>query len=367
MTTNGVPQLEQNIARCRVILSLAAIAAVYIDPAEPLLSRWIPLVSGAFAMDFRLAAVMLAHITYSVTVYLVLRQGWVAPRDVVRRTVWIDVLFGAAIGILTEGVPSPAYPFFAFAVLAAGLRARLRQAMAVTAASVVVYEVLILISTGGGAEVYIMRPVYLAITGYLVGYLGQQWLDAQDEMRQFEIVEQRHRIARDLHDNFSQALAGINLRLESCRLKLDADPAVNVLADLVELQDSVRREYDELRAFTRSLAGLEVTPVSEDGETVPRFSLRAEVVGSADLVDHVLQIVREGIANVRRHARAQHANIDIRTDPNEVRVSIEDDGVGFQGDVPPWSIASRAREFGGRIDIVAAGAGARLLITVPHA
>ena len=300
------------------------------------------------------------------TVYLVLRQGWVAPRDVVRRTVWIDVLFGAAIGILTEGVTSPAYPFFAFAVLAAGLRAGLRQAMAVTAASVVVYEVLILISTGGGAEVYIMRPVYLAITGYLVGYLGQQWLDAQDEMRQFEIVEQRHRIARDLHDNFSQALAGINLRLESCRLKLDADPAVNV-ADLVELQDSVRREYDELRAFTRSLAGLEVTPVSEDGETVPRFSLRAEVVGSADLVDHVLQIVREGIANVRRHARAQHANIDIRTDPNEVRVSIEDDGVGFQGDVPPWSIASRAREFGGRIDIVAAGAGARLLITVPHA
>jgi signal transduction histidine kinase len=232
MTTNGVPQLEQNIARCRMILSLAAIAAVYIDPAEPLLSRWIPLVSGAFVMDFRLAAVMLAHITYSVTVYLVLRQGWVAPRDIVRRTVWIDVVFGAAIGILTEGVTSPAYPFFAFAVLAAGLRAGLRQAMAVTAASVVVYEVLILISTGGGAEVYIMRPVYLAITGYLVGYLGQQWLDAQDEMRQFEIVEQRHRIARDLHDNFSQALAGNNLRLESCRLKLDADPAVNVLSDL---------------------------------------------------------------------------------------------------------------------------------------
>jgi signal transduction histidine kinase len=77
--------------------------------------------------------------------------------------------------------------------------------------------------------------------------------------------------------------------------------------------------------------------------------------------------VREGIANVRRHARAQHASIEIQTGPNEVRVSIEDDGVGFQGAVPPWSIASRAREFGGRIDIVAEGAGARLLITVPHA
>lgn len=367
MTTTGVPQLEQNIARCRMILSLAAITAVYIDPAEPLLSRWIPLVSGAFAMDVRLAVVMLAHATYSASIYVALRQGWVAPRDVVRGTIWIDVLFGAAIGTLTEGVTSPAYPFFAFAVLAAGLRAGLRQAMAVTAASVVVYEVLLLISTGGSAEVYIMRPVYLAITGYLVGYLGQQWLDVQDEMRQFEIVEQRHRIARDLHDNFAQALAGINLRLESCRLKLDADPAAEVLSDLVELQDNVRREYDELRAFTRSLAGLEVTPVSDDGETVPRFSFRAELCGSANLVDHILQIAREGIANVRRHAHARHANIEIQTDPKQVRVTIEDDGVGFQGEAPPWSIASRVREFGGRIDIVAEEGGARLLITVPHA
>ena len=75
MTTNGVPQLEQNIARCRVILSLAAIAAVYIDPAEPLLSRWVPLVSGAFVMDVRLASVMLAHFAYSVSVYLALRAG----------------------------------------------------------------------------------------------------------------------------------------------------------------------------------------------------------------------------------------------------------------------------------------------------
>jgi signal transduction histidine kinase len=239
--------------------------------------------------------------------------------------------------------------------------------MWVTAASVGLYEGLILISTGGGADVYIMRPVYLAITGYLVGYLGQQWLELQDEMRQFEIVEQRHRIARDLHDNFAQALAGINLRLEACRKKLRANPGAEVLPDLTELQDSVKREYDELRSFSRSLVGLDATPSGGETDTAPRLSLRADLSGSPDLVDHVLQIAREGIANVRRHARAANASIEIQADPRQVRVSIEDDGVGFQSDAPPWSIASRVREFGGRIQIVAGEGGARLLITVPHA
>src|SRR5262245_32719256 len=161
MTEPGVPQLEQNIARCRIVLSIAALVAVYIDPAEPLLSRWIPLVSGAFVMDHRLALVMFAHFAYSLSIQFMLSRGRIPLRHIVLPTIWIDVLFGAAIGTLTEGATSPAYPFFAFAVLAAGLRAGLRQALWVTAASVALYEGLILISTaGGGAEGYIMRPVY---------------------------------------------------------------------------------------------------------------------------------------------------------------------------------------------------------------
>jgi signal transduction histidine kinase len=367
MNATGVPQLEQNIARCRIALSIAAIAAVYIDPAEPLLSRWIPLTSGPFVMDLRLAAFMLAHFAYAIGLYVALRRGWIEQPRVVLPTIWIDVLFGAAIGTLTEGITSPAYPFFAFAVLAGGLRAGARQALWVTAASVAVYEGLILVSTAGGAEVYIMRPVYLAITGYLVGYLGQQWLDLQDEMRQLEISEQRSRIARDLHDNFAQALAGINLRLESCRRKLGANPGAEVLPDLTELQESVRHEYDELRSFTRALAGLEVTAAAPGAVTAPLLSLRADISGSLDLVDHVLQIAREGIANVRRHARASNARIDIQAEPQLVRVRIEDDGVGFQNEAPPWSIASRVREFGGLVQVVTGEEGGRLVITVPHA
>ena len=182
MISTGLPRLEQNIARCRLVLSIAAFVAVYVDPTEPLLSRWIPLEAGAFVLDPRLLIILAGHLTYSLVVYAGLARQQLSPTTVAARTVAIDVLFGVAIAVLTEGVTSPAYPFFAFAVVTAGLRAGLRQAIVVTAASVVLYVCFILVSTRRDAEAYIMRPIYLAITGYLVGYLGEQRHRLQEEI-----------------------------------------------------------------------------------------------------------------------------------------------------------------------------------------
>ena len=367
MTAPGLLSIDRNIARCRLILSIAAIAAMYIDPAEPLLSRWIPLVSGPSVMDPRLTAVLAAHLTYSLLMYFGLRSRWTPAMQVAAYTMWVDVLFAAAIATLTEGVTSPSYPFFAFAVVAAGLRAGLGQAMRVTLVSLGLYVCLIVVSARGGAEAYIMRPVYLMITGYLVGSLGQQRLELQEQTRQLEGSEQRLRIARELHDGCAQALAGINLRLESARRLLRANAVGEALTDLTGLQDSVKREYDALRAFARSLAGVESTDPEPEGNGATRLRVSAEVSGSLEFVDHVLGIAREGINNVRRHARASTARIAIRADQSAVHIDIEDDGVGFRNGVTPWSIASRVKEIGGDISIVAdQRPGAHLLITLPQ-
>jgi signal transduction histidine kinase len=161
--------------------------------------------------------------------------------------VWVDVGFAVVIAMMTEGLTSPSYPFFAFAVLTAGLRSGLRQAMLVTTVNLILYLCLIVVTMRRGADVYIMRPVYLGITGYLVGYLGQQSLELQARMRQLEVDAQRTRIARELHDGYAQALAGITLRLEGTRRLLRSDASGEALQELTELQDSVNREYDELR------------------------------------------------------------------------------------------------------------------------
>jgi signal transduction histidine kinase len=361
-------QIERNLARCRVILSVAAIATVYIDPEIPLMSQWIHWTSGPFALDPRFLAVMAAHLTYSIVVYLATREDWPLASSFVARTVWVDVGFAVVIAMMTEGLTSPSYPFFAFAVLTAGLRSGLRQAMLVTTVNLILYLCLIVVTMRRGADVYIMRPVYLGITGYLVGYLGQQSLELQARMRQLEVDAQRTRIARELHDGYAQALAGITLRLEGTRRLLRSDASGEALQELTELQDSVNREYDELRRYARSLAGLDSTPTAEEEGRPVRLTLRADVTGSAQLVEHVLGIAREGLVNVRRHARATTARIDIRGHGSEVRIDIDDDGVGFRDDVAPWTIASRSRDIGGRLHIDrAAGRGAHVSITLPNA
>ncbi len=68
-----------------------------------------------------------------------------------------------------------------------------------------------------------------------------------------------------------------------------------------------------------------------------------------------------------KHARASRVSISLVRKPHSVSAVIEDDGVGFHGDNPPWSIASRVKEIGGRIQIVAdQRPGAHLMITLPQ-
>jgi signal transduction histidine kinase len=364
MSANPLERMERNIARCRVVLSVAAILVVYIDPETPLLARWISFTSGPFTMDPRLLVVMLAHLAYSLAVYMGFSHGETSSV----RTMWIDVSFGVVIATMTEGVTSPAYPFFAFAIVASGMRGGSRQAHLVTVVTLGLYVCLLAISSRRGGDVYVMRPVYLAITGYLVGYFGQQRLALQGQMRQLEATEQRHRIARDLHDGYAQALGGINLRLEVARRLLREETIGDVMTDLTELQESVQREYDDFRGYVRSLAGVEPAPAPAEEEGATRLRISAEMSASLDLADHVFSIAREGIRNVRRHARARNAKVEIRASKSEVLIDIEDDGVGFDSDVTPWSIASRVKEIGGEISIgTDRRLGAHLSITLPRA
>jgi signal transduction histidine kinase len=357
------------IAGCRVLLSAVAILAVYVDPTEPALTRWVALRGGPFTMDPWALGVMSAHLAYSAGAYLALTRGLVPPSRVASVTMWADVPFGALIALVTEGANSPFYAFFAFAVVAVGLRAGMRAALIVTATSVVLYLSLIAVSVPHNANSIIMRPVYLAITGYLVGYLGEQRLRLAREVRDLEHVAERERIARSLHDGYAQALAGVNLRLESCRELLRRGRHDDALRELGDLQGSVNREYDDLRAYIRSLVDLEAAAVGHSGVAGPRFSVTADFTGSAQLVEHVFQIMLEGERNVRRHAGATQASIDVRGVEGKIRLTIEDDGVGFpDGAAPPWSIASRVDELAGALELRRrAPSGAQLCIEVAEA
>src|SRR5438093_13458744 len=107
MTQNRSTEIEETIARCRVVLSVAAFVAVYIDPTRPTLTRWIPLTGGPFMLDPWALAVMLAHLAYSVATYVLVGRRVFAPARIATVSTWADVLFGAAIALVTEGANSP--------------------------------------------------------------------------------------------------------------------------------------------------------------------------------------------------------------------------------------------------------------------
>jgi signal transduction histidine kinase len=360
MTTTGL-SIERSIAQCRLILSVSALLAVYVDPT-------LPAGGGLFTISPFALGALSAHLAYAAATYRLLARPHVNLDRLARVTTWGDVTFAMAIALVTEGTSSPFHVFFSFALIAAGFRWGLRRTLVVATASVLLY--LSLTALGEHPEdlnLRIMRAVYLGILGYLLGYLGERRLELEETVRELERTAERASIARSLHDGFSQALAGVNLRLQTCRELLRAGRAGDALVQLEDLQGGVTREYDHLRAYVRTLADLETPTAQQSGERRTRFSLRIDCEGSGDLVDHVLQIVREGVANVRRHAHARQAILTVRADDEGLLIRIDDDGVGFpEHAAAPWSMDSRARELGGIVRVLRdGGPGAHVEIRLP--
>jgi hypothetical protein len=95
-----LPDLELSVARCRVLLSVVAILAVYVDPTEPALTS---LGGGAFTMHPYTFAVMAAHLVYAVAWYAAVAGGRLAPARGIGLATGADVLFSVLIALVTEG------------------------------------------------------------------------------------------------------------------------------------------------------------------------------------------------------------------------------------------------------------------------
>ncbi len=349
--------LDVNISRARIALSLVALVSVYVDPAA----------GGAFHIS-RYALITLGlHLLYGSAACLAVSRGWEVPRFSTVTTA-LDVLFAGVVAMVTEGSTSPSSIFFVFAIIAVDCRTGFRAALTVTVCSGIVYFLLLALSTGHVRHLYAMRAAYLTIIGYLIGFIGKQRAAFEARARELETAAERHRIARSLHDGYVQALAGMGLRLETCRELLARNRGEEAMRQLGDLQAGVSREFDQVRSYVRSLANLD-----QSLSRVPawpaqtRFRIQTAFAASAQVVEQIMHVMLEGMRNAMRHGNACSGIIDAREDEGIIRITIEDDGVGFADPVkPPWAIASRVAECGGRLKMgSAAHRGAYLEIEMP--
>ena len=152
------------------------------------------------------------------------------------------------------------------------------------------------------------------------------------------LSEERNRIARELHDSVAQHLLTIGMNLEWCRRHESTSSAV--LERVLAAQSLARSAMDEIREVIFGLASdgqLELSralrEVIEDVEAGTRLKVGLRVYGqtepvSAAMQHALVQIAREALFNVVRHAEAHHAWVTLRWRPQVVSLAVADDGSG---------------------------------------
>lgn len=207
-------------------------------------------------------------------------------------------------------------------------------------------------------------------------------------LRQRAGADERARVARELHDGAIQGLFALDMKIEALRRAVDRTPAV-VDTTLVELQSSVRLEVQALRDLMQALRPIEIEDSQQLQEIVStiveRFrrdsGISARFVAAAGRVTlpqaasiEMIRIIQEALVNVRKHSGGQ--NVLVRIEPaeaNQYRLTIEDDGRGFEFEgrlsaaemdqrrVGPAIIRERARIAGAELSIESQrGRGSRL-------
>ncbi|OZB85970.1 GAF domain-containing protein [Microbacterium sp. 13-71-7] len=198
---------------------------------------------------------------------------------------------------------------------------------------------------------------------------------AREQRQILDIVEDRGRIARDLHDHVIQRLFATALGLQGLA---SAHPTVATDLDrhIEELDGAIsdiRTAIFALRAHDSATSGLRrrLLAIISDYDPRPRISFTGPVdlVVTGDLADDLVAVVRESLANVTRHAQASSALVDVRLSDTEVMVTIEDDGVGLPAKLTPSGTANLAARAARRDGEYAIGrrpeGGTRVLWSAP--
>ncbi|MBI4321510.1 MAG: GAF domain-containing sensor histidine kinase [Chloroflexi bacterium] len=204
------------------------------------------------------------------------------------------------------------------------------------------------------------------------------------------VLEERERIAREMHDGLAQVLGYINTKTQAVRNFLDAGQREQADRHLRELETTVQEVYADVREVIlglRSSALLQRGMVPALKEYVTRFSHLSSV--EAELHVHngiaaclspatevqVIRIIQESLTNIRKHAKARHAWVRICQADDDVQIVVEDDGQGFdvsnlkRGDGPRFGLQTmkeRAESVNGTLEVLSAPeAGTRVVVRIP--
>jgi signal transduction histidine kinase len=177
--------------------------------------------------------------------------------------------------------------------------------------------------------------------------LAIQMTHLTEQARQTAVLEERNRMAREIHDTLAQAFTGIVLQLSSAERLLAGDPARGQ-AHLQSIRDLAREGLAEARRSVQALRPQALEQM-ELADTLARMVQRLDSGGAPriefhlhgaprrlrpDVTDHLLRIGQEALTNALRHARASTIRVELTFAEAEVRLVVQDDGQGLEAGSP---------------------------------
>ena len=214
--------------------------------------------------------------------------------------------------------------------------------------------------------------------------------ELQKRTHSLAILEERERLAREIHDNLAQTLGYINLKAAVADGELASNQIAQARASLLELKRAAKEAYVDAR---ESIFNLRRAPASDDGllasltNSLAEYQIQTGIRANLFVEDERLtefpvevqvqlnRIIQEALTNARKHSRATEACVRFERVNSHIEICIQDNGTGFDleelshngsGHFGLQIMRERAASVGGEIAIDSQrGIGTRVKISVP--
>ncbi len=206
-----------------------------------------------------------------------------------------------------------------------------------------------------------------------------------EQAAELAAVDERNRLARELHDSVSQELFSLTMLAAAARRTLETRPDLAAIR-LSEIEASARRALEETRNLIfalrpAALDGRGLAPALRDLVAALRerqgFTVNLQISGERPLPleyeQALFRIIQEALANIGRHAGVREAELVLRYGDDVLALEVRDDGRGFDPSAPRspqaiglHSMAERAEALGGQLTIRSArDAGTTITVSIP--
>jgi two-component system nitrate/nitrite sensor histidine kinase NarX len=228
------------------------------------------------------------------------------------------------------------------------------------------------------------RSLLDALGSHLASGMENLRLNALE--KEAAVSQERHLLARELHDSIAQSLAFLKIQVQLMRGALKSNDPVEVAKVLEEIDAGVRESYGDVREL---LLHFRTRTNTEDIEPAllttlkkfehqsgiqTTFSMQGEGMPlSPDLQIQVLHIVQEALSNVRKHAGATQVWLKVQQHPTW-RFEVRDDGIGFDTQADPLDethvglriMSERAQRIGAELEVCSGpGQGSTIIVKLP--